>query len=246
MKRLLIAASLILAWTGAALAAGPVVIDFDEANPPFMFADGGAAKGVYPLLIGEAFKRMGEPATLNTCPWKRCIGEIDAGKAMVGGIYQNAERLAKYDYSKALFQEELVLFARADHPVTFNSVADLKDKHIGVIRGWSYTDEFDHARQNHLFTADEVASDQQNLQKLANGRLDAFVAIRQAGQALVAKAGLTGKVVVLAKPIATNPTYLAAGKSANQSAILAKFDQAVAAMHQDGSFDKLVAQAFGQ
>ncbi len=64
---------------------------------------------------------------------------------------------------------------RADQPVTWQSLDDLKGKKIGVVTGYVNTTEFDEKVASKALSADATSSDSQNLLKLGNGRLDLAV-----------------------------------------------------------------------
>jgi polar amino acid transport system substrate-binding protein len=236
--RHLLSTLLLAALSSFAFSADNLVVNVDEANSPFMYSKGGKAAGIYPGLIESAFKHMNVPVSVETKPWKRAIQEIDEGQAGVGGIYKNAEREKKYDYSDQIFLEKLVIYFNKAHPVNFKEIGDLKGKKVGVLRGWSYGDDFDNARKANELTAEEVASDDQNFQKLDQGHLDAVVAINESGNALLPKFKSIGYA---ANPLSQNPTYLTFAKSANKTAVLKQFDQAIKDMKKSGEFQKIVA-----
>jgi len=222
------------------LAAGPLVIDVDEANPPFMFDQGGKPAGIYPALLEAAFKHMAVPMEVRARPWKKAIQEIDTGAAGVGGIYKNAEREKKYDYSDKIFVEKLVVYFNKANPLNFTRIDDLKGRKVGVLRGWSYGDDFDGARNAKALAVEEVDSDEMNFKKLDTGRLDAVVAINESGAALMHTYKNIG---FSATALSQNPTYLALAKSNGQAALLKQFDQAINQMQKSGEFRKIVTGA---
>jgi polar amino acid transport system substrate-binding protein len=221
-------------------AAEPLRVNVDEANPPFMYAVDGRAAGLYPALLNAVFREMKEPVDIQALPWRRALMEIDASAAGVGGIYKNTERLAKYDYSAALFVERVNVYVHKDHwRKPLKSLGDLSGMRVGVIRGWSYGDEFDRARQAGRMQVQEVTSDRQNFQKLHAARLDAVLAIDEA-----ARAQLQGfPKVVAAWTLTENPTYLAFNKSARMTAVIERFDAALAKLRAQGQADRIVEQA---
>lgn len=220
-------------------AAQPPTVNVDDSNPPFMYAKNGKPAGIYPAIIEAAFKRMNVPVALQAEPWKRAIQDLDAGTAGVGGIYKTPERERKYDFSEPIYSEKLMVYSSRKNPVNFTRLDDLKGKRVGTIRGWSYGDEFDGARKANAFTVDETASDTQNFMKLDQGRVDAVVAISEAGNALLAK---YKTIAAAAVPLTQNPTYLAFAKSANQGALLRQFNEAVDAMKKSGDLHKAVQE----
>jgi polar amino acid transport system substrate-binding protein len=234
LKQLL--AVVLFAWGGSCLAGGET-INVDEANPPFMYAQGGQPAGLYPAIAAAAFRKMGVEVQVATLPWKRALQAVDEGRAGVLGIYRNAQREKAYDFSEAVFIERILLCCRKSRPHPANRVADLKGLRVGVILGWSYGDEFDEASRAGLFAVEEVGADLQNLEKLQQDRLDAALVIAES------KAGLARRFPDLAwsgKPLLLNATYLAFSKRAGKAALLRQFDGALDGLRKSGELARLV------
>ncbi|MDT8992058.1 transporter substrate-binding domain-containing protein [Curvibacter sp. APW13] len=235
-----------LAGIAIGLAAGgvwaaDVVVSVDEGNPPFMYAKDGKPEGVYPAVLREAFARMGVALKLQARPWKRAIAEIDEGSAGVGGIYKNDERVKKYDYSAPILAEKMAVYMGSKKKFEFKTAADLRGMSVGVIRGWSYGDDFDALRKAGQVNVEETGSDAQNLQKLAAGRLDAVLVIAEAAAAIVKAQKLQG---IEAAPtlLASNMAHLAFNKSASQAALLEKFNKVLAEMQKSGALETILVQ----
>jgi polar amino acid transport system substrate-binding protein len=239
----LIPAILFSAASTFASAAGPVIIDLDSANAPFMSAKDGKAVGIYPAIIQAAFKHMNVAVTLQPEPWKRALEETDNGKAGIGGVYKNADREKKYDFSDKLFTEKIQVFYSKTAPVAFSGLDDLKGKKVGVIRGWSYGDDFDNARKAGAVIAEDGDSDEGNIRKLDAGHLDVVIAVAESGAAIMAKDKNVG---VVATPLTQNPTYIAFAKTANMKALLHQFDQALKEMQKTGELKSAVSAALGK
>jgi len=90
---------------------------------------------------------LGEEVAVRAVPWKRAIAYLDGGKGGLGGIYKTKPRLEKYDYTDEIFSEEIMVYVPKGKAFAFSSVYDLAGKRLGVIRGWSYGEEFDEARE---------------------------------------------------------------------------------------------------
>lgn len=221
-------------------AADPTVICVDAENPPFMSAAGGKAVGLYPAILTDAFQSAGLQVKIEGKPWKRCIADMDVGQVGVGGIYKNEERLKKYDFSDQIFVERMAVFVDKTRKFDFNGVTSLLGKRVGVMRGWSYGDEFDKAVKEAKISVEEVNSDDQNFKKLTAGRLDAVLALDEAGATLL-KGGSYGNVERSAKYLFENPTFLAFNKSSKQSEVLAKFSKAIEEMKKNGKLGKIAA-----
>jgi polar amino acid transport system substrate-binding protein len=109
------------------------------------------------------------------------------------------------------------------------------------LRGWSYGDEFDKAKEAGLFTVEEVDSDAQNLAKLKNDRLDAVLAIKESGDASMSGFGTARVFAALEPLLSEKPTYLAFSKQMNKAQLLKSFNEALASMRQDGTWDKIMS-----
>ncbi|WP_291327504.1 ABC transporter substrate-binding protein [Desulfovibrio sp. UCD-KL4C] len=239
---MLLASILLMASAGSVLA--EETIAFDEANAPFMYLNGDAVSGLYPVLVGEAFKRMNSDVKLECRPWNRVIAGADAGNWGVGGIYKNADRLKKYDYSEPIFEEKLMIFVTKGGEFNFSGVNDLTGKSVGVMRGWSYGDDFDKAVADGKVSKDEVENDKLNFTKLIAGRVDAAIASPETWSGLKAEMDPGGQVVMLPTPLAVNNTYLIFNKSADKKAVLAKFNQIIESMKADGTVEKIAVESF--
>ena len=220
------------------------VVMVDASYPPFMYGVDGKATGVYPAILAEAFARMGVPLEIQAVPWKRAIAAIDAGRAGVGGLYLTGERLGKYDYSEMIFTEVLLLFTVKGRSFAFTNMGALVGKRIGVLRGWSYGDAFDAARDIGVFTTEEVESDTQNFAKLLAGRLDAIVVERESANIILSSPEYHQKFEAVIQPLANNPAYLAFAKTAGKKDLLARFNAVLTQMKADGSYDAMVHTIF--
>ena len=230
---------------GSEAARPVIVVDVDAENPPFMYSRAGYAVGLYPAVIRAALGRCHDNVRVQAKPWRRAFVEIDKAQAGVGGLYRNAERLAKYDFSDPIYVENIAVFYRTVQPFDFRTVADLYGKRVGVLRGWSYGDDFDVAKRNGSIATEEVSSDRSNFLKLTDGRLDAVLAIEESGQAAMAASGLHGIEQANAY-LASYPVYLAFSKKAAKSDLLVCFNKALAEMKQDGAFERIVRQELGR
>ncbi|MBF0573181.1 MAG: transporter substrate-binding domain-containing protein [Desulfamplus sp.] len=223
-----------------------IIIAVDAANPPFMYGDADVAKGVYPGLLQKVFEKMGQTVEVKGYPWKRALVMGEKGDAGVGGIYKNEARLKIFDYSDPIFEEKLNLYVRNGDTFVFKNVSDLRNKSIGVIRGWSYGDDFDKGLKDQIFKVEENISDELNFKKLIAKRLSCVIAIEQSADMSITKLGYQQKAKPLAESFAVNPTYLVFAKSQNKQPLLEQFNNTLKTMKADGSYDDLIKELFQQ
>ena len=240
MRKQVIFGFALLCLTMSHAHAQDLMIAVDNANPPFMYNDGGKAAGLYPEMLTAIFSKMNVPVKVTAYPWKRVLKMGKDGDAGIGGIYKNPERLKIFDYSEPIFSERLVLFMNKDKAFDYSGVKDLSGKKVGILLGWSYGTDFDEAKKQRAFTAEEGKSDEANFKKLTQGWLDGVVAIELAGQKLIAQKGLQDKIVMAETPVAINDTYLIFGKNLDKKSLLTQFNTALAGMKADGSYDEII------
>lgn len=225
--------------------APPLVVNVDAENPPFMYSRGGDAAGLYPAILRVALGRCHDDVRVEAKPWKRAFFEIDRGLAGIGGLYKNAERLARYDFSEPIHVENIAVYYRRERPVNFRMVADLYGKRVGVLRGWSYGGTFDTASRSGWIRTEEVSSDRSNFLKLMDGRLDAVLAIVESGAANRRAPGISG-VERADVYLASYPVYLAFNKTSGKGEVLACFNKTLIEMKRDGMFDRIVREQLGR
>lgn len=210
----------------------------DAYNPPFMYKKNNDAAGIYPALVQAVFSELGEEVAVQAVPWKRAIANLDRGKGGLGGIYKTKPRLEIYDYTDEIFSEEIMVYVPKGKAFAFSSVYDLAGKRLGVIRAWSYGEEFDEAREKGLFKIEERHDDASNFNKLVVGHLDALLAIKESAELIITKKSLSDKVEVLITPLVTISTYIAFSKKSDKRSLIQRINRAIKAMRRDGSYDK--------
>lgn len=192
----------------------------DSENPPFMYEKNGKAEGLYPRLLSLLFKDTPYQIEITPMPWKRAIHLLDKNKAAIAGIYKNKQRFEKYDYTEKIFVEKILIYVGKKSQVKFNTLDDLRKLKIGVIRGWSYSAEFDDAVKKQVFAIEESTSDELNFKKLAADRIDAVVAVQESAQLVIQREKLVGKFRELENPLTVNPTHIAFNKSAKKNELI--------------------------
>lgn len=201
-------------------------VAIDANNPPFMYADSsGRPAGLYVEQLQALARRSGIAISIEAMPWKRALAYLERGSHGVAGIYSNPERQKRYLFSKPLYQEVLMVYGRkADYPPRYSNIASFSGRHIGVLAGWFYSDEFSQARERGALQADEASRDAQNVEKLKLGRLDYLIGIRESIEPL------QGEQLEALGVFATNPTYLALPRTAANQLLLQRINQALPAV----------------
>lgn len=245
IRRVLITTLLILCGvSGTAMtvfgASDEVTVVVDQNYPPYMFGTKNQAKGLYPRLIEAVFARIGIEVDIQALPWDEALKAGEQGETAVGGIYKNNKRLEIYDYSSPLYEERLMVYTKTGETFPFNTLSDLYGKRIGLIRGWSYGEAFDAAREKYHFTVEEADSNLRNFEKLVSGKIDCLVVDQLAASQIIQEHAWDKQVHQLEKTAADNHAYLVFAKNLKKTALLERFNQALEEIKKDGSYQKLV------
>lgn len=217
-------------------------INFDQSNPPFAFEENQTLKGIYPAIVKAVFDRMGTPVELSAMPWTRALRQTDEGKTGIAGLYKNKSRQERYDYSNPIYTETLKLYTLKNKSFPYNSLEDLAGKTIGVVRGWSYGDLFDSAKDAKLFKTVPANDDYTNIQKLLKGQIEVIVAIPETIKTIAKEKNIEFEIAEIPTPIISNPTHIAFNKAAQKKDLLEQFNRALEDIKQEGVYEKIKNQ----
>jgi len=158
---------------GTARAAEPLPIAFDAGNPPAMWGEGEAVRGVQPALLSAAAQEGGLRLRLMGMPWPRAMEGLAQGEHCVGGAYWSRERAARYLFSEALRDETVVAVALTRSSLRpLKQAADLRGLRVGLHRGWSYGEELDAALQDPTLQVTRLTFGNRLFLALESGKVD--------------------------------------------------------------------------
>lgn len=160
---------------GTARAAAPLRFTSLEW-PPYV-----GAELYHDGLVGQRFHQalalLGLQARIDYYPWRRALRLVQANSVYVGYLPQYASANPDNAYcSVPLMQTPLGLAQRRDDPLLrWQTLFQLRPYRIGVVAGYSNTQEFDALVDARELQVDVTNSDRSNLLKLAAGRTDLAV-----------------------------------------------------------------------
>jgi len=147
--------------------------------PPYIFKQQGEkpVTGIWPTVFQEVFKHRADITIESVVlPWKRCQKEVLYGKS--DGFYM-ATKTPKRANDYLLLPSFHTLripyyYSTKAYPQGFiwDSYNDLKNKTVGILRGYTYFADFHEAWDNKQLNAEYGDDIEINLKKLLNGRLD--------------------------------------------------------------------------
>jgi len=148
-----------------------------EEFPPYEYLQDGIATGMDIKIINAICKKAGLSYEIKFYPWERCIRMSKEGKAdVIFALIKNTERLGYLKYPDLpISYEKRVVLSLKSHTEQIKSILDLKGKTIGVVRGYSYGDDFD---KDTSFNRDISVSSESLINKLNSKRYD-LIAINE-------------------------------------------------------------------
>lgn len=132
--------------------------------------------GFNTIVAKKIFEKAGLSLKEETYPWKRAI--LLAKTAEFDGYfpeYFSSGISIDFIFSKPIGDSPLGFAMRKDQPISWNTLADLKDYRIGTVSGYINTPQFDEMVANQELKVESAYNDTSNLRKLVKKRLDLVV-----------------------------------------------------------------------
>lgn len=209
-----------------------------EITHPAVTVQAGRVTGHAAEKVHEIMRRAGIDYTMVTMPWKRAFTLAHTQEdTCVFMTTRTPERETLFHWIGPISQADWVLYGRADRDYDIKALEQVRGLRIGSYNG-DVRGEFLEARG---FNVDYVQNDESNPKKLLIDRIDLWVNSTRSSQPLLAKLGLTGKVVPV---LAFNQAklYLACKRSLAEP-VAARLHAALRAMETDGTY-KAIEQRY--
>lgn len=209
---------------------------------PAAWLQGNETIGYMPDLIRTIGKRLDIPITIAPGRhWKRVLANVEAGQFdIVMGLLKNNNRMTKFDYTRPVAQEPIIVASRKGHDLRYNGEwASLIEYQGGVILGVSFGSELN----TYIATKLEVrkAPDYSSMFKqLKRGRIDYVIASEFALKVNALDAGELKSLNILKPALSTEAIYMAFSKKSPCKHFEPKFSTQIERMKKSGEIDALV------
>lgn len=194
-------------------------------------------------LVRTALERAGFRVEAKVETWPRAAQGVSIGVYdVVVGMYRSEERDRELVFSEPYLRNDVMLVARRGSGIEYHGPASLERLSVGIVKGYVYDAEFDaypgyrRVVNNHLI---------QNLLLLRQGRVQLAVGDRWAVLYELSRfmPGSVAEFEFVATPVATRGLRMAVSrKHPRRAEIVARFDEAMAAMREDGTYGAIVAR----
>ena len=192
-------------------------------------------------LVRTALNRAGYEVQANVETWSRAYEGVAVGVYdVVPAIWQTEARGEDLIFSNPYLLNDVIFMSRQGVLVEYRTLSDLTGYRIGVVRDYAYEEAFDshpdliRMVNNHLI---------QNLLLLRQDRLDIVVGDKWALLHQISRFMPDDLPYfrALDKPLARRALRMGVSrKNPHAAEIVAAFDEAIAAMQEDGTYDEIV------
>ncbi len=164
------------------LAAEPLIVGIGDGQaPPFVLrdADGQIRGGLIKELMDEFGQRLQVKIQYVSVPRKRQEAALLSGQIHVFPLanpvwFQYADQ---YRWSAPILKDEDIFLQHSQHRFVLQRFADLEGKRLGTLRGYHYEGLMDFFEDGTVLR-DDGTNLEQNLDRLAAGRIDALIGSR--------------------------------------------------------------------
>jgi polar amino acid transport system substrate-binding protein len=213
-----------------------------DAWPPFTDAtlvNGGVATDI----VSTALARAGYASDFEQVPWARALLGVGEGRYdVLVNAWFNEERTHIGQFSSEYLLNRVRFIKRKDTPIEYNNLQQLHTYPIAVVRGYAYSPEFD---GDVALQKVQVHSFPMAVRMLAADRVkltleDEFVARYYLARE---SSKVRNAVEFLPNPLSENSLHILVSlKNPDHEKIVAGFDREIAAMKEDGSYERLLKQ----
>ena len=226
-----------------AWASEPFRMAYIENYPPLSWMRDGSPAGVTVSILREALQtRMGLPVVHTLFPWKRAQQLVREG-SQDALITQPTPQRREYGLISdvKIMSIDYTLFVSRDNPRIdalrkVRGLADLSPFRLGQLRGSQWAE-----RNLTGLNVEWVTSIDQNLKKLAAGRIDGFIGNAYVMPLVVEEAGLGEQIVSVPEALLREiPYHLIVSKRSRFTDVLERFDETIRQMKADGTIERII------
>ncbi|MCS7285733.1 MAG: transporter substrate-binding domain-containing protein [Anaerolineae bacterium] len=188
---------------------GKIVIAGDYAFPPFEYVEGNEYKGFNVDLVYSLALNLGVEVEIRPMLWEEARRALEEGRVdAIQGMRYTPERATIYSFSRPFLQSYSTIFILADRQ-GISSVNDLKGLKVAVQKGDVSYDYLSTLPEINILA---VETQEEGLELLLEGKVDAFVGNKWVGLFILKKAGAEEKVKTVGAPLFPSPYCMAVRK----------------------------------
>lgn len=243
MRRLALLAAITLLLPWQVNHAQPFRMAYIEGYPPLSWTRDGEPTGITLTILSEALgRRMGLEVRHTLYPWKRAQELVREGRedALITQPTPARREYAEIGTERIMSINYTLYVDRSNQNFdalrAVRRLDDLRPFVLGQLRGSQWAE-----RNLEGFRVQWVTSIDQNLKKLAAGRIDGFIGNAYVTPITITRLGLQENIVEIREALLREiPYHLVLSKRSPHLGRLARFDEVVREMKADGTIDAII------
>jgi len=197
-------------------------------------------QGFVTEIVKAVAKGMGHEMDVDFLPWERALRNGREG--VYDGVYTmwyTSEREKDFVFSDPLPPNEIVFFALKDSEIVFDTLEELKEYNIGIVKDYAYPQEFFDANLNTVSSLFQ----KQNFQKLINGDVSLTVEDKAVGVYMLEEefSDFADKIEIVGSPLTSSPQYVVFSRAVpDHQKLVNEFNQSLKKVIQSGEFNSIL------
>ncbi|MDF3937146.1 substrate-binding periplasmic protein [Pseudomonas citronellolis] len=195
-------------------------------------------RGLAVHFVSTALTRAGYAIHYAEVPWPRALHGVQNGEYdVLVDSWFSPEREEFGHYSEPYLVNRLRFLKRKGSPIAFNRLSDLYPYQIAVVRGYSYTPEFNEDRRLHRVP---VLSFPNAAMMVVAGRVELTLEDEWTARYILDHdlRNDRDKLEFLPQPLAENPLHILVSRAnPHHDQIIEDFNRELRLMREDGSYD---------
>ncbi|MEY8189805.1 transporter substrate-binding domain-containing protein [Peribacillus simplex] len=214
----------------------------DNNFPPFEYlSDSGVYTGFNVDIMNAISIETGIRFEYYPMPWNEAVQAMRSGRVdAIQGMKYNQEREEIYDFSAPYFTSSQGIFVLKDN-MYIRKIEDLKGRKVAVQKGDVASGLLSKVDRLQLV---ETNNQQEAVQSLIDGKVDAFIGNRITGQYFLQKNEQQSLIKIVGESLDTT-NYAVAVMPKNKE-LLTLFNQAISQIKKDGTYEKIEKKWFGE
>lgn len=221
-------------------------------SPPLSYSMDGEVYGALTDVLQETLRRMDVDAKIDLVPWVRALEMVQHGEA--DAIYfaiWTDERSRYLIYPKEpLWYEETVAIVRHHGPVSLKpDMSNAGEVRLGVGRGYYYGVRLENLFNKNAFASvEDVANNEDNIHKLLQGRIDAFLTSRYEAVKFLRDHSVGAQLEIVSDEkddlviLDVSPSYLAFSRKTVTQEFVDRFSGMLNQVKKDGTYRKIMTR----
>ena len=221
-----------------------ITVAGDENFPPYEFLDERNGLKIYRGFNIDLIRAVMDKTDLDVqfvpMPWEEALRALQDGRVdAVSGMKYDADRIQRFDFSEEYLINSLAIFVPRGVSVIVE-LEDLENKKVAVQK-----DDIAYQKLiNKVSRMTATVSQEEAMKLLVDGKVDAVVGNRMAGQYILQRLGAMNSIQSVGGVI--NPERYGLAVRRGNPELLLKFNDGLRKVKADGSYDRIYNKWFGE